>query len=207
MTAVARVALLDLRTIAPYRRHGLLLLVVVTVILANRPTTLVPALVLLVAPSVISYPFSIADKAGLDTLYAVLPLRRRSVVPGHYAWAVSAFLALAAGGTAVALALAHAESKPLGGHALGIVLAVAWGMVAVNVAVQFPLFIRFGYTRISVLGTVPPLALVVIAVVRLRVPVAGIESWVPLLWPIGAALIAVSVAVSVVLDRRPVQIR
>jgi hypothetical protein len=207
VSAVARVALLDLRTVAPYRRQGLLLLLIVTVLLSTRPTVVLPALILLVAPSIVAHPFSIADKAGLATLYAVLPLRRRAVVYGHYVWALGAFLTTVATGTALTLILSRAESKPFGAHTLGEVLAVSWGMFAVNVAVQFPLFIRFGYTRISVLGTVLPLALVMMAVVKLNVSVAALEDWAPMLWPLGAALIAGSAGVALVLDRRTLQIR
>lgn len=203
MTAITRMALLDLRTVAPYRRQGLVLFALVAVLFANKSAvTLVPALVLLVTSQVAAYPFLVADKAGLETLYAVLPLPRRSVLYGHYAWAVAAFLATATVGTALALVLARAEAVPFGGHALVTVLTVSWALFAVNVAIQFPLFIRFGYSRISVLGTTVPLAVITLAVVRLHLTMTSVETWVPLLWPAGVAAIVISATVAMSVDGR-----
>ena len=115
MSAIARMVMLDLRTVAPYRYQGLVVFGACVVVLANnRPVVLVPALVLLLTSQVAAYPFVVADKAGLETLYAVLPLPRRTVLYGHYAWAMASFVATAAVGTALALLFARAQSVPLG---------------------------------------------------------------------------------------------
>jgi len=206
MTAITRMALLDLRTVAPYRRQGLVLFALVAVLFANKSAvTLVPALVLLVTSQVAAYPFLVADKAGLETLYAVLPLPRRSVLYGHYAWATASFLGTAAVGTALAVVLARVEAVPFGEHTLVTVLAVSWALFAVNVAIQFPLFIRFGYSRISVVGTTVPLAVVTLAVVRLHLTMTSIETWVPLLWPAGVAALVISATVAMSADHRRVR--
>ena len=203
MTAIARMALLDLRTVAPYRRQGLVLFGLVVLLFANRSAVvLVPALVLLVTSQIAAYPFLVSDKAGLETLYAVLPLPRRSVLYGHYAWAVGCFLATAAAGTALAVVFARVEAVPFGGRTLLNVLAVSWALFAVSVAIQFPLFIRFGYSRISVLGTTVPLAVITLAVVRLHLTMTSVETWVPLLWPAGVAAIAISATVAMSVDGR-----
>jgi hypothetical protein len=206
MTAIARMALLDLRTVAPYRRQGLVLLGLVVLLFANKSAVaLVPALVLLVTSQIAAYPFLVADKAGLETLYAVLPLPRRSVLYGHYAWATASFLGTAAVGTALAVVLARVEAVPFGEHTLVTVLAVSWALFAVNVAIQFPLFIRFGYSRISVVGTTVPLAVVTLAVVRLHLTMTSIETWVPLLWPAGVAALVLSATVAMTADHRRVR--
>jgi hypothetical protein len=206
LTAIARMALLDLRTVAPYRRQGLVLFGLVVLLFANKSAVaLVPALVLLVTSQIAAYPFLVADKAGLETLYAVLPLPRRSVLYGHYAWATASFLATAAVGTALAVVFARVEAVPFGAHTLVTVLTVSWALFAVNVAIQFPLFIRFGYSRISVVGTTVPLAVVTLAVVRLHLTMTSIETWVPLLWPAGVAAIVISATVAMTADHRRVR--
>jgi hypothetical protein len=206
LTAIARMALLDLRTVAPYRRQGLVLFGLVVLLFANKSAVaLVPALVLLVTSQIAAYPFLVADKAGLETLYAVLPLPRRSVLYGHYAWATASFLATAAVGTALAVVFARVEAVPFGAHMLVTVLTVSWALFAVNVAIQFPLFIRFGYSRISVVGTTVPLAVVTLAVVRLHLTMTSIETWVPLLWPAGVAAIVISATVAMTADHRRVR--
>jgi hypothetical protein len=66
------------------------------------------------------------------------------------------------------------------------------------------LFIRFGYTRVSVLSGTLPLALVVYAVIRLH-PHLSIESfhlWLSLAWAAGVAAIAASAAVAITADQR-----
>ena len=94
MTAVARMTMLHLRTVAPYRTQGLLVFGVIVLIDSRSQVGLVPALALLLAPLVAAQPFMVAEKSDLQTLYAVLPLRRRTVVLGHYAWALISFLAI-----------------------------------------------------------------------------------------------------------------
>lgn len=209
MSAIARMAMLDLRTVAPYRYQGLLVFGVCVLVLANnRPVVIVPALVLLFTSQIAAYPFVVADKAGRETLYAVLPLPRRTVLYGHYAWAMANFVATAAVGTALALLLAWAQSVPFGGRTLVTVLTLFWVMFVINVAIQFPLFIRFGYSRISVLCTFLPLALVMLAVTRLHLTIvtfASIQIWLPLLWVAGMAAIVASVAVAMIADRRRVR--
>lgn len=209
MIAVARMAMLDLRTVAPYRYQGLAVFGACLVFLAHdRPVVLVPALVLLLTSQVAAYPFLVADKAGLETLYGVLPLHRRTVLYGHYAWAMASFLATAAVGTVLTLVLARVQSVPLSGRTLMTVLTLSWAVFVVNVAIQFPLFVRFGYSRISLLSTFLPVALVMMAVTRLHLTIvtfASIQIWLPLLWVAGLAAIAASAAVAVTADLRRVR--
>jgi ABC-2 family transporter protein len=198
---VARVAVLDLRTVWPYRFYCLAMFGLGALVFANKPLWFVPGLVLLFTSQVAPYPFNVSDKAGLETLYAVLPLTRRSVLYGHYAWATACFLATAAVGTPLALLLARIQAVPFSGRGLVTMLALSWALFAVNTAFQFPLLIRFGYTRASVLGTIVPSAAVVGVVYKLHLNVASLQNWLALLWVSGAAVILASVAVATAADR------
>lgn len=207
MTAIARMAVLNLRTVAPYRNQGLVLFGLVTLVFARKsPVALVPTLVLLVIPQIAAYPFLVADKAGLDTLYGVLPLPRRSVLYGHYAWAMANFLATVTAGTGLALLLAWAQAVPLSGRTLVTMLTLSWAIFAINVAIQFPLLIRFGYTRISILASTMPLALVILTVLQLHLhlTITPLQIWLPLLWVAGVAAIMTSAAVAITADQRRV---
>ncbi|NUP38956.1 MAG: hypothetical protein HOY76_18555 [Streptomyces sp.] len=196
MTAVARMAVLHLRTVAPYRAQGLLVFGVLLLVLARNPAGVVPALALLLAPLVAVHPFVVADKEGLETLYAVLPVSRRAVLLGHYAWSLACFLATTAVSSGLAVLLARTEDVPYGGRTLVTMLTVSWVLFAVDIAVQLPLLTWFGYTRISVLGTTMPLALVMVAVFRLHLTISWVRSWMPLLWVAGAAVLAASAALA-----------
>jgi ABC-2 family transporter len=205
MTAIARMAMLDLRTVWPYRYQGLLVFGLGALIDARSPVLLVPAFVLLCAVTIVVYPFNVADKAGLETLYAVLPVPRRSVLYGHYTWAVASFLATASVGTTLALLLARVQDVPFGGRTLVTVLTLSWALFAVNIAIQFPLLILFGYTRVSVLGTTLPLALVVGVIVKTHLTMPSIQSWLPLIGVAGVAAIVASAAVAMTADQRRVR--
>jgi ABC-2 family transporter protein len=207
VTAMARMAVLNLRTVAPYRIQGLVLLALVAVMCLKSPLVLLPALALLITPVIAAYPFLIADKAGLETLYAVLPLPRRSVVYGHYAWAMTCYLVPVAAGTALDVLLARVEAVPFSGRDLLTMLTLSWALFAVNIAIQFPLLIWFGYTRVSVLATTLPVGLILVAVLKLHVfsSIAAVQAWLPLLGGAGVAAMAASVAVAITADRRRVR--
>nr|WSX76628.1 ABC-2 transporter permease [Streptomyces sp. NBC_00899] len=192
MNAVVRMTVLHLRTVAPYRTQGLLVFGLLTLILARNPDHVVPALAVLLAPLIAVHPFVVADKADLRTLYAVLPVPHRTVVLGSYAWAVAGFLGTVGAGAGLAALLARAEGVPLHGSDLVTLLGLSWVLFAVNIGVQFPLLIRFGYARISVLGTVLPLALVMVAVVRLHLSFPTLQHWLPLLCAAGPVVLAAS---------------
>ncbi|HTA04324.1 MAG TPA: ABC-2 transporter permease [Streptosporangiaceae bacterium] len=202
MTAVARMAMLNLRTVAPYRYQGFLVFALGVLLFAGKPTVLVPALVFFFTSQFASYPFNVADKAGLDTLYAVLPLPRRSMLYGHYAWAIALFVATASVSTVLAVLLARAQTVPFSGRTVMTVLALSWALFAVNVAIQLPLLIRFGYTRVSVLGTALPLAVVLGTVYKLHLTVPSTQVWLPVLWIAGAVALMASAAIAVTADRR-----
>jgi hypothetical protein len=196
VTAVARMTVLHLRTVTPYRIPGLLVFGVIVLIDSRSVVGLVPALALLLAPLAAVQPFMVADKADLQTLYAVLPLSRRTVLLGHYAWALVSFFAIVITGTALAALLAQAQDMPFGGRSLATLLTLSWALYAVNISIQLPLLIRFGYTRISVLATTLPLALIMVAVTRVHLDLERIQDWLPLFWAVGAAVIATSAALA-----------
>ena len=205
MTAIARMAMLDLRIVRPYRYYLLGVFGLGVLIFASKPMWMVPGIVLLLASQIAPYPFNIADKAGLETLFGVLPLSRRSVLYGHYAWAMVCFLATAAGSTALALVLARVEGVPLGDRTLGTMLTLSWALFAANIAIQFPLLIRFGYTRVSVLGTTLPWVAVVGTAYKLHLNPASIQDWLPVLGAAGVAAIVASAGVATIADRRRVR--
>ena len=203
MTATARIAVLNLRTVAPYRSQVLLLLGLGVAIGAKSPAELLPALGLLVT-LIVTYPFNVADKAGLETLYAVLPLPRRAVLYGHYAWAVASYLLVIAAGTALDFFLARVEAVPLSGRTFLTMLTLSWALFVINVAIQFPLLIRFGYTRASLLATTVPLAALFFLITKLDQTITSNQIWLPLIAVAGITAMAASVAIATTADRRRV---
>ena len=208
MTALARVTLLDLRTVAPYRWQVLLTPLLLMAAGYARPEVLLPAVVVLTVPWTAGYPFLVADRADLDTLYAVLPLTRRSLLIGRYLWALASFVVTGGIGLAVSLLFARLEGLSFGGYELGAVVAVSWVLFALNVSVQFPMFVRFGYSRAGMLGTALPIALAVVVAVRAHFDLRPSAVLLILLAAGGAVVFGASAAVALAIDprraRRPI---
>lgn len=204
MKDVARVTLLDLRTITPYGRQAFIIAVLVMAITAGRPEVILPALVLLSASVTAAYPFQISEKADLETLYAVLPLTRRSLLLGHYVSALATFVVYAVVGSLEAVIAAHAKHVAFGGSDFTAVLAVSWALFALNIAVKFPLFVRFGYSQVGMLGTTIPIAVVGVIASRAHLSLPS-TTWLGLLAVAGVVLYGIAIAAALALDPRRVR--
>lgn len=202
MSDTARVALLDLRTVAPYRRQIVLTPSLVLAIMFDRPQAVVPGLVLLCASTTAGFPFMVSDRSDLETLYAVLPLTRRSLLLGHYVWAVTVFVVTAGLGTPAALLLARGQHISFTWPQLVLVVTLSWAAFALAVSIQFPLFVRFGFTRAGLLATTLPISIVAVVVTRFHVhfrPGAGVLVLVALG---GVVLLGASMIATTVIDPR-----
>ena len=202
MTALARATVLDLRTIAPYRRQVLLTPLLIMAMLYSKPEAVVPALVLLSASSTAGYPFMLSDRSDLDTLYAVLPITRRSLLLGRYMWALATFVITAGVGTAVSVVLAKEDNVSYDGRAIVGLLVLSWAVFALNISIQFPLFVRFGYTYAGMLGTTLPIALVAVIVAHTHLNLKPNAGWLILLVAAGVAVLGASIATAMALDPR-----
>jgi hypothetical protein len=204
VTTLARVTMLDLRTVAPYRLQLLGLPVLIMASFFHEPEGIVPAAVLLSASLAASYPFIISDRARLDTLYALLALTRRSLLLGRYVWALATFVATAGVAIPVSLLFARLENVSFAANTLTAIVAVSWALFALNISIQFPLFARFGFTRAGMLGTTVPtilLASVGLAVGRAHVVKPG-PVWPGLLAVGCVILFCASAAVAMALNPR-----
>jgi uncharacterized membrane protein YhaH (DUF805 family) len=96
---------------------------------------------------------------------------------------------------------------PFSGRDFLTMLTLSWALFAINVAIQFPLLIRFGYTQVSILATTLPVALVMYAVLKLHVfsSIAAVQVWLPLIGGAGVAALVASVAVAMTADQRRVR--
>lgn len=159
MTTLARVIVLTLRTVAPTRLGLLGLPLLSMAAFSGKPQFMVPALALAAMPTAV-FPFYVSDRHRLDTLYAVLPLTRRSLLLGRYVWALAAFVAVAGVGIPVSLLLARLENFSFAGNALAAIVAVSWALFALNISIEFPLFVRFGLTQAGVIASVVPISVV-----------------------------------------------
>ncbi|WHP17658.1 ABC-2 transporter permease [Cellulomonas sp. ES6] len=207
---------LDLRTVRPFARQLVPLAGAVGVIavVAGRPQAVVLAGAVFAALGA-SYPFAIGERDGLDTLRAVLPVGRGTLVAGRYAFTLVLYLAAAL--VAVPLAVLGAEMRDVvvqtspGDVATSV--AVGFGVYALLAGTQLPVYYALGYTRGRMVAIVPLVLLcsaagAAVSVLGDRLP--DLDAWLarstdrlaPLALVTGAAVLAASAAVSWRADRR-----
>ncbi|MCB2176074.1 MAG: ABC-2 transporter permease [Actinomycetales bacterium] len=212
MNAVLRMAVLDVRTVRPYRTQMVILFALTPMLaLLWHQATMAPVMLMVMSVFVAAYPFAIAEKSDLDTLYGVLPVRQVSVVLGRYAFAFGLGLVAALVGSGVGLALAAAMGEPFEPAELGYLLVAATTIVGLMIALQFPLYFAFGYARARLATFLPMFAVMGATVVAMDVlpersitlPAPGVLVVVALV--LTAALTAASAALSVRLDARRVR--
>ncbi len=212
MSAVVKMAQLDLRTVRPYRTQMLILLVLVPLFASvYRQPAIVPVTLVVILVVVAGYPFAIGDKNDLDTLYGVLPVRRRALVAGRYAYAMALVGIAEVLGTLIALAMGAAMDLPLGWSELGYAVVAAFAIFGVLVSFQFPLFFALGYARARLVTILPMFILmaVVVAVTQvmpkdsITLPSPAVLVAIALVGTV--ALLGASMAVSTRLDARRVR--
>lgn len=212
MSAVARVAQLDLRTVRPYRTQMLIMLVMAPLLGALwRQPTVVPVILVVMGSIVAAYPFAIGEKNDLDTLHGVLPVRRRSVVVGRYWFAVVLAALAGAAGSVVGLGLAALVGEPYGWPEAGYLMVAAFAVFAVLVAFQFPVYFALGYTRARLMSFLPIFGMSGVTLLAMdTLPSRSLTLPSPMLLVTGAlavsaGLLAGSAALAVRLDARRVR--
>jgi hypothetical protein len=102
-----------------------------------------------------SYPFAISEKNRLDTLYSTLSINRKTVVRGHYLFALMA--------EAVFIVLTILFSWIMSlfiGAKFDIVetlfpISLLSGVFSLIVAIQFPIYFKYGYSKAKILAFIP----------------------------------------------------
>ena len=195
MNAVARMTQLDLRTVRPYRTQVVILLILTPLLAALwRQPMVAPVMVMVMSVFVAAYPFAIAEKNDLDTLYGVLPIRRRALVTGRYWFAMVLAVIAAVVGTLIGFAMGAAMGLPFGWVELGYLLVAAFVIVGVLVSVQFPLYFALEYTRARLVTFLP-----IFAVMAVVTPAMNVLPKDSITLPSPAVLVAIAVVGTVAL--------
>ena len=168
MSALVRRIGLDLRSLRPYARQGLFVLVFIFIPVMVSPTRdpsgMVVAAVILAAYIGPQYLFSNDERGRLDTLYAALGITRSRTVVGRYATCLLLMAGLAAVALTLCLGLAAILGIALDLAMLGQLALGGIALAGLVMCVQLPVFFAVGFTRARPV-TFVALALVVAAVV------------------------------------------
>jgi hypothetical protein len=103
------------------------------------------------------YPFAIAEKSGLDTLYISLAVRRKTVVAGRFLFTILFdFCCIAYSfvcGTAGVL-LGRLGGLSSDGNALPLIFILA-GLLLIIQSIQMPIYFKYGYMKARYLAILP----------------------------------------------------
>lgn len=214
MTALVRRIGLDLRSLRPYARQGVFVLVVILspVILSptHDPSGMVFAAVVIAAAIGPQYLFSNDERAKLDTLYTALGIPRTHTVWARYATCLLLIIGLAGLALALSLGLAAILEVPLDLALLGLLALGGIAFAGLVMCVQLPVFFAIGFTRarpisFAALGLI---AAAFLAPTRLSPDLGGAAyEWIAsastsLLSLVAILVLAVAVAVSAVVSAR-----
>lgn len=167
---------LDFNLVKPYSKStGLMLVMGIGMgIFFKSPTTL-SSYFMMALMLIMSYPFAVSEKGGLETLYGTLSLSKINVVTGRYVFAIAlelifAVLALLCSWVlAVVLKMAFILPEMLA------VLSVLSFTFSLIVAFQYPIYFKMGYTKGKILALVPFFAVFLIG---LQIPtLAKMLNW------------------------------
>lgn len=104
-------------------------------------------------------PFIADERSQLDTLYATLPITRRTVVLGRYLLLLLGFVAVDLLGTGLAALGTLVRGDAVSTATLAEVQPVAFLATSVALGVQLPLFFALGYARARPMTFVPAVVL------------------------------------------------
>lgn len=158
---------MELRSIKPHRTSIFILFVLALGMgFFFKSTDTLSSYLIMVLILLMSYPFSISEKNGLDTLYATLSINRKTVVKGRYSFALAAEV------VCIALAILFSWIMSL---FIEIKFDIAGALFSISllssvfsllVAIQFPVYFKYGYSKAKILALIP-LFIVFIGIIQL----------------------------------------
>jgi hypothetical protein len=162
MHAIARFVGLDLRSMRPNAKF--LIIPAAIVVVANlvlsavllSPYPLIPAMSCLAVLNTVMHLFGNDERGRLDTLYAVLGIRRQHVVLGRYATCLLMLIAFTVAGTLVAPFAALAFGAEFDWAVAAVVAVAAVTLIGTLLAAQLPAFFATGPGPIRTVAVFPP---------------------------------------------------
>lgn len=158
---------LDLQTVKPYMKTICFILVFAIflgVMIKSASFTVIYMIGILA--SMFNYPFALSEKCNINILYGTLPLNRKNIVVGRYMFGVllviiGAFISL------VSILILNSITQNTLISMVEVLLIC--GMIAFSLVLlsfQYPLYFKFGYTKMKFITLIPSI-LIVVAVLLL----------------------------------------
>jgi ABC-2 type transport system permease protein len=156
---------LDFNLIKPYRTSILFLIALgVAMGIGFRSTSTLASYFMMSLMLIMSYPFSIGDKNGLDTLYGTLAISKKTVVTGRYMFAVTLEMICAALSIILSWVLSFIIKTDYIITDELFTLCLLSFIFSLIVAIQYPIYFKYGYNKAKVVALVPLLIIFILIV-------------------------------------------
>mgnify|MGYP001221493692 CR=1 FL=1 len=147
---------LDFATIKPYKRSlYFYVLIMLLVGFTSKSFNVIFSMIIAGFPIILSYPFAISEKNGLDTLYSTLSLDRKDVVIGRYSFVVFIKLIAMALLTIFASVNFNWNSNSLTIGEASLYISLLFLILSLLISFQYPLFFKYGYTKAKIYTYIP----------------------------------------------------
>ncbi|WP_088226182.1 acyltransferase family protein [Desulfosporosinus sp. FKB] len=123
-------------------------------VLSKTPILATSIVMVMAAPLAGQY-FSIYEKNNLEKLYGVLPLRKSEIVIGRYLYALCIVVGNGVVATIVAYIISFLTRSGMGGLETLNFLSIAFLYFCLTIAVIFPLYFKFPFSKVYVLSNLP----------------------------------------------------
>jgi hypothetical protein len=147
---------LDAYILKPYYKAFIVLYVIASVIGAlTKIQVLTIVFIMIITAPFIGLYFSVYEKNGLSRLYGILPLGKTEVVIGRYLYAL--FLGIANGIVSVVQAyiISYFTGVEIDYLTLITVISVSFLYFCLFVAVLFPIYFRFPFSKVYIFANLP----------------------------------------------------
>jgi len=112
----------------------------------------------------VSYPFAVGEKNGIDALYAVLSVNRKTVVIGRYLFTIIVDILTAVSAFFISLVISIAMSKTGSIRETITIITAIFLIFTFIQTIQLSLFFKLGYDKAKLLAYVPLAGLPVVII-------------------------------------------
>ena len=121
----------------------------------SKTPILATAIVMVMAAPLIGQYFSIYEKNNLEKLYGILPLRKSEVVIGRYLYALCIVVINGIIATILAYIISLLTNISMNSFESLNIISIAFLYFCLMVAVIFPLYLKFPFSKIYILSNLP----------------------------------------------------
>ena len=149
---------LDCLTIKPYltfKTLAVLIMVILFVSLGTSETSSPAGILIMYSTIFAAYPLAVGDKSGIDTLYATLPVNKKSIVSGRYIFTQLLNILAGAVSLLASFILSRVLDKGFDFKETLAAISILLFIFSVMQAVQLPIYFKMGYAKAKFLAYLP----------------------------------------------------